>query len=182
MDGSDGEFCGIFFLAQFIMRSRIGSESDSTDTCYYHVGMTKNLVNSQQHKIKTYSLSFIEALNRPACINVLKIINERNQRMSKYGIDYAENFSARFQRMMNIHLNECESQTPNPLQIIHDTLRYQSVLCYTVARSPLAEVVNILNIIFSEYPELFEYHQDYMNSTHPAILRLLKRRKQSCHD
>lgn len=166
----------------------IQSDSDSTDTCYRHINNTKKMVHRQHYKIKNYALMYIESLDREACCHILKILIDRHNDMSKYYIDYLSEFSSRFrtmilqlltQKLMTSLSSSNLFDTPNLTlsQNIRDTLRLQSILNFIVSQSSLNVTVDIMNIIFSEYPGLFDHHKNYIHTIRPDILKILNRRK-----
>lgn len=162
------------------------SDSDSTDTCYKHITNTKKMVTNQRYKIKTYALSYIEILDRSACCQLLETLILKHDTMSKYCIEYLSEFSVRFRNMVIQMISNKLSQSSANLfeqpnltlpQNIRDTLRLQAVLNYIISQSSLLVTVDIMNTLFTEYPELLEYHNQYVHNIQPGVLKILGRRK-----
>ncbi len=163
------------------------SDSDSTDTCYKHITNTKKMVTNQRYKIKTYALSYIEILDRDACCRLLETLILKHDTMSKYCIEYLSEFSVRFRNMViqmisNKLLSRSSSNLFEPPSLtlpqnIRDTLRLQAVLNYIISQSSLLVTVDIMNILFTEYPKLLEYHNQHIHTIQPNVLKILGRRK-----
>lgn len=144
------------------------------------------MVTNQRYKIKTYALSYIEILDRSACCQLLETLILKHDTMSKYCIEYLSEFSVRFRNMVIQMISNKLSQSSANLfeqpnltlpQNIRDTLRLQAVLNYIISQSSLLVTVDIMNTLFTEYPELLEYHNQYVHNIQPGVLKILGRRK-----